>query len=199
MGWGSESGFDTEYQRAYNQGKRFLWGTEPEDFVTTITQRMRHTEGTPLVLDAGCGEGRHCAHFVGAGCGAVGVDVSRVALSRGLTLRDESRYKYCLVLGSCAHLPFKEGSFDLVVDVFTFEFVRGKTECLGEIFRVLRPGGTLFLKGHRKGTGGEPHSIDQGILLRDLAVVGMKMLSLSVSRSGHSMELEAVKPTRPTQ
>ncbi len=121
------------------------------------------------------------------------MDISRLALSRGLVLREESKSEYCLVLGSCGHPPFKEGVFDSVVDVFTFDFVRRKGEYLGEVFRVLRPGGILFLKGHRKETGAEPHSIDQGVLLRDLRNLGMRMLSLWVSQSGRSLELEAAK------
>jgi SAM-dependent methyltransferase len=195
----SRAGFDSEYQEAYGQGKHFLWGIEPEDFVRTITQRLAQTEGTPLVLDAGCGEGRHCAHLVREGCRAVGVDVSRVALGRGLALREESETAHGLVLGDCSRLPFKGGVFDSVLDVFTFEFVRRETEYIGEISRILRPGGTLFLKGHRKKSGKEPHSIDQGILLRELVDVdiGMEVVSLWVSESGRSMELEAAKPASP--
>ncbi len=129
----------------------------------------------------------------------MGVDVSRLALRRGLVLRDESGSGHCLVLASCSRLPFKGEVFDAVVDVFTFEFVRGKAAYVGEVFRVLSPGGTLILRGHRRDTGKEPHSIDESTLHRGLTSAGMGMLTLWVSQDRRDMELEAAKPRAPTQ
>lgn len=189
--------WDREYRCAYGSGKHFMWGTEPEEFVKGVAERLTESGVLPSgrrILDVGCGEGRHCAYLSCLGYRTVGLDVSRVALHRGLT--DVSDETFDLVLGDCARLPFKEGVFDVAVDVFTLEFIRGKRRYAEEVFRVLRSGGLLFAEETRRRKGHEAHSVDQAELEEVFEDVGMKIIVERVSPDGAKLQLEVVKACR---
>ena len=49
------------------------------------------------------------------------------------------------VLGVGEVLPFQDGVFDLVVSIAVLEHVRDPFRCASELYRVLRPGGHLFV------------------------------------------------------
>jgi SAM-dependent methyltransferase len=93
------------------------------------------------ILDAGCGTGRNLG-FLGRYGKVTGLDCSAVALeycrARGLER---------LVEGSVNALPFEEASFDLVTcfDVLVLAGVDQRA-ALAEMARVLRPGGSLFVR-----------------------------------------------------
>lgn len=86
------------------------------------------------VLDVGCGEGYYTGLVAQAlpGAWVMGLDISKdaVRLAAG-------RYKHCRFLcATAAHLPFPDGSFDLIMSLFALTVP-------GEFARVLRPGGHL--------------------------------------------------------
>jgi hypothetical protein len=49
------------------------------------------------------------------------------------------------VLGVGEHLPFRDGVFDMVVSIAVLEHVRDPFRCAAELYRVLKPGGELFV------------------------------------------------------
>lgn len=104
-------------------------------------QRTRHkiildfVKGTDRVLDIGCGTSRIVLDLPGA----VGMDILQNKL-RWLKPRHER-----LVRGSCDHLPFDDASFDCVINSEVIEHVPDVPEIMVEMWRVLRPGGTLVL------------------------------------------------------
>jgi ubiquinone/menaquinone biosynthesis C-methylase UbiE len=59
-----------------------------------------------------------------------------------------------IVAARAEALPFPDASFDAVVSTLVLCSVRSVPEALGEIRRVLRPGGTLALIEHVRGQGG---------------------------------------------
>jgi SAM-dependent methyltransferase len=87
------------------------------------------------VLDAGCGENRFRDRF--AHCRFVGYD-RRVGDPRW----DYSRVD---VTGDLHRLALRTGSVDAVVSVVTLEHLARPPEALGELARVLKPGGELLL------------------------------------------------------
>lgn len=104
--------------------------------------------GTRTVLDVGCSVGSiemlfHLDHPECAqGTRIEGVDISREAIARANTLN----------LPNCtfqaydgATLPFPEGSFDLAIAIEVIEHVTDKPGLIAQIWRVLRPGGRVFL------------------------------------------------------
>jgi len=96
------------------------------------------------VLDLACGAGRHAAELEGAGAQVVGLDLSPAMLHRA-----RQRTKARLVRGDMRALPFRAGSFGLVVNLFTsFGYFRSDVEhgqVLRQVASVLEPGGRFVL------------------------------------------------------
>lgn len=100
------------------------------------------------ILDAGCGTGANLAwliRFAGGGR-VVGVDLASAALDFSRARRPGARP--ALAQASVTHLPFADRAFDLVTsfDVLGQIPAGGDARALGEIGRVLRPGGIAFIR-----------------------------------------------------
>ena len=94
------------------------------------------------VLDVACGTGvlaRAAAERVGPGGAVTGLDPNdeMLAVARGKGARVEWRN------GHAESLPFADASFDRVASQFGLMFFADKAAGLGEMMRVLRPGGRL--------------------------------------------------------
>ena len=95
------------------------------------------------VLDLCCGFGRHALAFRELGVDVYGVDLSADLLRDSHELRGEVSIAGRLVRGDARALPFVEGCFDGLVNLFnSFGYfgVRGDREVLRQVVRVLRPG-----------------------------------------------------------
>ena len=114
--------------------------------LTVDLERLRVRPGE-LVLDAGCGEGRHCFGSLERGARVVGLDLDRTALHAGARpLRARARERGGLgemVRGDAFHLPFGDGTFDRVICSEVMEHVHDFRGAARELARVIRPGGTL--------------------------------------------------------
>ncbi len=87
------------------------------------------------ILDIGCGSSRIILDLPDA----VGMDILQSKLR---WLRPRHRR---LVRASCERLPFRDGSFAAVIHSEVIEHVPDAPEIWTEMWRVLRPGGTLIL------------------------------------------------------
>jgi ubiquinone/menaquinone biosynthesis C-methylase UbiE len=85
------------------------------------------------VLEVGCGRGFLTKALADLGVDAVGVDANPHAAEHAVTDRVST-------MGAEA-LDFPDGSFDKVVSVHAIEHIPDLTGALGEMARVLRPGG----------------------------------------------------------
>jgi SAM-dependent methyltransferase len=90
-------------------------------------------------LDVGCGEGRVSRDLVARGHRVTGLDASPTLLRAAAETDPASRY----VEGAAEALPFADGSFDLVVAYNSLMDVADMPAAVGEIGRVLAPGGRL--------------------------------------------------------
>ncbi len=92
-------------------------------------------------LDVGCGEGRVGRLLAASGHRVVGIDSSPtlLALAREAGGYDE------LVCGDAAKLPWQAGGFDLAVAFMCLHDVDDMAGAVGEVARVLEPGGRLCL------------------------------------------------------
>jgi len=98
------------------------------------------------VLDLACGPGRHSTELVRTGAHVVGFDLSATLLSRA---RQRLAGQAHLVRGDMRCLPFRSGSFDVVVNLFTsfgyFADDEQHLAVLREASYALRTGGTMVL------------------------------------------------------
>jgi SAM-dependent methyltransferase len=92
------------------------------------------------ILDAGCGPGGNGAWLAEHGA-LVGVDVSSDALAFVRARRPST----LPVRGSLAALPFPDDRFDVVLAVTVLYTMPDDVRALGELARVLAPGGAVLL------------------------------------------------------
>ena len=99
------------------------------------------------ILDVGCGPGFYVAELcdrVGPTGHVAGVDLSRPMLALA-TSRVAERDNVELAEAPATALPFADGSFDAAVSVQVLEYVADLAGALGELHRVIRPGGRVVV------------------------------------------------------
>ncbi len=92
-------------------------------------------------LDAACGTGRLSRLLVDHGHDVTGVDLSEAMLERARASVPEATFH----VGSLQHLPFADGSFDVVCCGLALTHVSESLPAIAELARVLRDGGRLLL------------------------------------------------------
>ncbi len=105
--------------------------------------------------------------------GVAGLELSDTMVERARShyrdALDEGRLE--LRLGSVEHLPFSNECFDEVLTINTIYFWQDAARALGEIHRVLRPGGRLVLAFRPKHTLQRAGAGRHGFALRENAEV----------------------------
>ena len=106
-----------------------------------------------LLLDMGCGAGRHAFESYNRGARVVAFDYSAAelkdvgALLTAMREAGEAGQKpgsmAATTNGDALQLPFPDDSFDRIIASEVLEHVTDDQIALDEIFRVLKPGGTL--------------------------------------------------------
>jgi 2-polyprenyl-3-methyl-5-hydroxy-6-metoxy-1,4-benzoquinol methylase len=100
--------------------------------------------GVPLnrveLLDAGCGTGLFSRAAAQRGARVTSLDVGEGLLERVAEKCDSRR-----VVGDVQQLPFADEAFDVVLSTEVIEHVPRPELAVGELARVLRPGGTLVV------------------------------------------------------
>jgi len=134
-----EAAFDRMYPLVYPH--RDL--TEARKVVDSFAEIFR--DRSPI-LDLACGNGRYVECLRGLGHEIFGLDLSHYLLRMGV---EEWGHEGTLVQGDMRHLPFRDGSFACVINMFTsFGYFSRDTDnilVLREVGRVLEPGGIFLL------------------------------------------------------
>ena len=126
---------------------------ESEDlakFTRWIARREREDILSPQtgVLDAGCGNGRNLIFLARKfGMSGIGVDISSAAIAQAKRLSGDFSITYHV--GNAGDpLPAPDSSQTLVLDMMTSHFldISEREKLRDELFRVLAPGGFLFMK-----------------------------------------------------
>ena len=119
----------------------------------SVPEFWRRMGGVPdvaglRVLELGCGHGAMALALSRAGARVTGVDLDadRIGYARERIQREapELAHRIHFRLGDVADLP-GHGDFDAVVSKDTFEHVADLAGVLGELRRLVRPGGRLYL------------------------------------------------------
>lgn len=96
------------------------------------------------VLDVGCGAGTYVRYQAGLGHRAAGVDFSLPSLRRALDADPGRKGRYLAADGYA--LPFAPDVFDLVTCIGVVQASGRPDALIGEIARVLRPGGLVIVE-----------------------------------------------------
>ncbi len=115
------------------------------EFMALVPELRR--AGCRLVLDAGCGVGRHLLPLAREGFRVVGVDLEITALQVLQGRLRVSGSPNLLLRGDLRFLPFPDRTFDAVfsINVINHGDAAAFREFCREMDRVLRPGGDLFI------------------------------------------------------
>lgn len=130
-----------------------------EDFLRALADPSRVQVAADLVappfrvervLDVGCGIGQALFPLaVSRGAYGVGVDLSEAALRMGRELYAAHlpRAKVAFAAAAAESLPFADATFDVVNCGLALPYM-DNASAIGEVARVLRPGGMFLLKIH---------------------------------------------------
>lgn len=140
--------------KAYAAWRASRLGSTTEE----LEQRLVFELAGPLegkrLLDVGCGDGAYCFAAAERGAVVTGIDPSDEMLAAARARADRRRgptsswgrgAQIRFLSGDAERLPFADESFDTVLAVTVLCFVREPARALGEIARVLVPGGRLVL------------------------------------------------------
>ncbi|QQQ79313.1 class I SAM-dependent methyltransferase [Saccharothrix sp. 6-C] len=135
-------------------------------------------------LDVGCGEGRVARDLVERGHRVTGIDASPTLVEAARLADPGSRY----LRADAEDLPFPDHSFDLVVAYCVLMDVDDPAGTIGEIGRVLEPGGRLCLSITHPITN--TGSRRDGVFVLDRPYFGRHRFEEEVEREGLRMKFQ---------
>lgn len=158
------------------------------------------------VLDIGCGSGIisrelskqvYPAQVTGLDVSQVLLDKAKIVCATQQSLEDNVDFAQ----GSVYDLPFLDDSFDVVYARLLFQHLNEPLKALKNIFRVLKPGGTLCILDVDKGWSGtypEPKTssaLDEAIIKKQLAQGGDPWVGRKLSSYLNASKFKQVKTT----
>ena len=130
--------YEHEYEAMYGLEDVYWWFIARRQLAVEILARELAGRDGARILDVGCGTGSNLAAFSELGP-AVGIDMSADALAfcrqRGVER---------VAFSEIERLPFADGTFDVITAMDVLEHTDDDLAALGELRRVLRPGGLLL-------------------------------------------------------
>jgi len=136
-----------EWESIYSNGGQLnKW---PYSEVVSFFSRMYLTWGgnkKPRILEVGCGVGNNLWFLSDAGFEVSGIDYSSTAVEHARERLNGLGVEADLRAGDFKNLPFKDESFDFVLDraALQHNFPDDLEQAVSEIHRVLVHGGTFF-------------------------------------------------------
>lgn len=109
------------------------------------------------ILDLGSGYGGFLIEAAEAGADAVGIEIFDEFIKISHEKAAQKHLTLTIVKSSGEKLPFPDGSFDFVNMCEVIEHVEEPETVLREVFRVLRPGGKVYLSAPNRFAIWDPH------------------------------------------
>lgn len=120
---------------------------EPHPFIERVPPLLSEIE-KPIMLDLGCGTGRHLVYFAGLGYDVYGMDNSPTAIDMSQAWLESLGLTATLTVGDMVdRFPYDDNMFDLIVSVRVINHGRLVTirGIISEMERVIKPGGVVFV------------------------------------------------------
>ena len=147
------------WENEYNSPQLVTKKAEPQSDVLRFFKYLKKEAKIDLlglnVLDLGCGTGRNANYLAQLGNTVMGIDISKTAIAlaknRAGEMKIDSQTNY--IVGDIgADYPFPDEYFDLILDITSSNSLNDKerNNYIKEIYRVLKKGGYLFVRGLRK-------------------------------------------------
>ena len=136
-------------------GSGFAYGTEPNDFLVSVADRI--PPGPVLML--GEGEGRNAAFLAGRGYDVVAVDQSAAGLAKARRLAEERGVRVETQQADLRDYPIRPAAWAGIVSIFCHLPPAIRVPLHAAVVRGLRPGGVFVLEAYTarqcgRGTGG---------------------------------------------
>ena len=174
-------------ERTFEAEQRHFWFRGFKRFVAPLIEEATAGRSQPRLLDAGCGTGGNLPFLQQYGV-AFGLEF----LWRGIQF-GHARGSPRLVQGSVTHLPFPNASIDVVLSFDVLYCLEAPAEhaAIGEMFRVLRPDGSVvinvaaldMLKGDHSALGNEVRRYTKRELGDKLARAGFHVQRLTYTNA----------------
>ena len=95
-----------------------------------------------IVLDCGCGNGMYTFDLSKNSKMVVGLDISTWALKKANKIKNKENVFF--LAGDSAKLPFKDNTFDVIVNTAVFQYYQSPSDMVNEIYRVVKPNGIVL-------------------------------------------------------
>ena len=130
---------------SYDEWYQTPMGIHVDQVETELAIRLLPVEAGMKVLDAGCGTGNFSIKLAQSGAAVTGIDISLEMLKRAKEKTEETGLVIDYRKMDLTRLEFSEAYFDCIISMAVFEFIQMPEKVMGELFRVLKPGGYLLI------------------------------------------------------
>ena len=124
-----------------------VWSEDPKRLIFTLSRYKfvsKMFNGIDSVLEVGCGDGRNLPLFKDVGLTTYGVEISDEICNHVTSELEKINLSDILVkTGTTQSIPFEDNFFDVVYSKSLMEHLRHPDSYLKEVFRILKPGGTI--------------------------------------------------------
>ncbi len=189
------------------QGDEYLFGTEPNDFLRSVADRLPPAARVLCLAD---GEGRNGVYLATLGHQVTSIDQSAVGLEKARSLASTHGVKIEPVTADLTQHDLGENEWDGIVSIFFHISPELRAMIYPRVVRALKPGGMLILESYRPeqltyGTGGPPvadHMLTEEIVtaaFSELEITHLESVERDVIEgSGHTgkaavLQLIAIK------
>ena len=133
-------------QHAWDEQREPAQVSEPPERIAELLKQRQHNPGE-WVLDAGCGTGNYALAVARAGFHVLGIDFAAGMLSKARTkVTGEVAQRISFRQADLTRpLEIPETRFDHILSISVLQTVADPQFTLGELRRVLKPGGSLVL------------------------------------------------------
>lgn len=144
---------------AIKQRQRETWGLGDYSYISRVLRPAAlvlcdacAVSAGQKVLDVGAGDGNFAMACAREGASVIASDIAPAMVARGRKRSEAEGYTIEWVQADAEHLPFDDASFDCVGSVFGAFLAPRPEVAANEMFRVVRPGGTVGMTAWTPGS-----------------------------------------------